>query len=204
MESSIFNKPILDQMYEFRMEDFEQEIYKKNDEIREIEGKICELGDKFLEILKNALPNEEEYQKALELMREYELSFGSEMSFWSKQYYKLGMNDMYKLRRELKQGIKPFEDDNSTFLDYADADLMEYIQDKLDLKSEKYRKFSEMYEEIHQKYPRVIEVFEDSTPIVLTEEEMKAFMKLKEQDTILRDDEDRLCFKLGIKEILNL
>ena len=31
---SIFNKPILDQMYEFRMEDFEQEIYKKNDEIR--------------------------------------------------------------------------------------------------------------------------------------------------------------------------
>lgn len=201
---SIFNKPILDQMYEFRMEDFEQEIYKKNDEIREIEGKICELGDKFLEILKKALPNEEEYQKALELMREYELSFGSEMSFWSKQYYKLGMNDMYKLRRELKQGIKAFEDNNSTFLDYADADLMEYIQDKLDLKSEKYRKFSKMYEEIHQKYPRVIEVFEDSTPIVLTEEEMKAFMQLREQDTILRDDEDKLCFKLGIKEILNL
>ena len=65
---SIFNKPILDQMYEFRMEDFEQEIYRKNDEIREIEGKICELGDEFLEILKNALPNEEDYQKALELM----------------------------------------------------------------------------------------------------------------------------------------
>lgn len=200
---SIFNKPILDQMYEFRMEDFEQEIYRKNDEIREIEGKICELGDEFLEILKNALPNEEDYQKALELMREYELSFGSEMSFWSKQYYKLGMNDMYKLRRELKQGIKPFED-NATFLDYTDAELTEYIQEKLDFKSEKYKKFSKMYDEIYNKYPRVIKVFEDSTPIVLNEEEMKALMQLKEQDTLLRDDEDKLCFKLGIKEILNL
>lgn len=200
---SIFNKPILEQMYEFRMEDFEQEIYKKNDEIREIEGKICELGDKFLDILKTALPNEEDYQKALELMREYELSFGCEMSFWSKQYYKLGMNDMYKLRRELKQGIKAFED-NSTFLDYTDAELTEYIQEKLDFKSEKYKKFSKMYDEINEKYPRVIKVFEDSTPIVLNEEEMKALMQLKEQDTLLRDDEDKLCFKLGIKEMLNL
>ena len=88
----IFNKPILEQMYAFRMEDFEQSIYKKNDEIREIEGKICELGDQFLEILKKALPNEEEYQKAMDLLRDYELAFGSEMAFWSKQYYKPFLN----------------------------------------------------------------------------------------------------------------
>ena len=35
---NIFNEPILDQMYEFRMEDFEQAVYKKNDEIKKIEG----------------------------------------------------------------------------------------------------------------------------------------------------------------------
>ena len=76
------------------------------------------------------------------MLREFELSFGAEVAFWSKQYYKLGMNDMYKLRGELRKGVKAFEDTNSTFLDYTDADLTEYIQEKLDFKSEKYRKFS--------------------------------------------------------------
>lgn len=201
---NIFNKTILDQMYEFRMEDFEQGIYNKNEEIKKIEGEICEIGDKFLELLKRVIPNEEDYQKAFNMLRDFELSFGSEVSFWSKQYYKLGMNDMYKLRGELRKGVKAFEDTNSTFLDYTDADLSEYIQEKLDFKSEKYRKFSKMYDEINEKYPRVIEVFEDSKPIVLNEEEMKALMQLKEQDTLLRDDENKLCFKLGIKEILDL
>lgn len=38
----LFNKPILDQMYWFRKEDFEQYIYDKNKEIQEIEGKVCD------------------------------------------------------------------------------------------------------------------------------------------------------------------
>ena len=38
----LFNKPILDQMYEFRKEDFEQSIYDNNAEIKEIEnGEKC-------------------------------------------------------------------------------------------------------------------------------------------------------------------
>ncbi len=49
---NIFNEPILDQMYEFRMEDFEQAVYKKNDEIKKIEGNICDLGDKISELMK--------------------------------------------------------------------------------------------------------------------------------------------------------
>lgn len=202
--SNIFDKPILEQMFYFRKEDFEQEVYNKNKEVRDIEGKVCELGDKLLAIIKDKISDEKSYDEVFEILKEYELALGAEISFWSKQYYKLGMNDMYKLRGELRKGVKAFEDINSTFLDYTDADLTEYIQEKLDFKSDKYRKFSKMYDEINEKYPRVIKVFEDSTPIVLNEEEMKALMQLKEQDTLLRDDEDKLCFKLGIKEILDI
>ena len=40
----LFNKPILDQMYEFRKEDFEQTIYDNNAEIKEIESKVYEVS----------------------------------------------------------------------------------------------------------------------------------------------------------------
>ena len=45
----LFNKPILDQMYWFRKEDFEQYIYDKNKEIQEIEGKICDNAEELLQ-----------------------------------------------------------------------------------------------------------------------------------------------------------
>lgn len=199
---NIFNEPILDQMYEFRMEDFEQAVYKKNDEIKKIEGNICDLGDKISELMKKLIPNEEEYQKAFDLLREYELSFGNEISFWSKQYYKLGMSDMNKLKLELKKGVKAF-DGSSTFLDYTDAELDEYLQEKIDFNTETYKKYKQKVRMIAEKYPRVLEVHEDSTPIVLNQEEMIQLMELKELDTQVRAEEVKVFFKAGINEILN-
>ena len=45
---NIFNKPILEQLFEFRKEEFEQTIYDKQDEIKEIEGEVCDIGDEFM------------------------------------------------------------------------------------------------------------------------------------------------------------
>jgi len=39
----LFNKPILDQMYELRKEEFEQTMYNKSSKIKEIESKIGKL-----------------------------------------------------------------------------------------------------------------------------------------------------------------
>ena len=56
---------------------------------------------------------------------------------------------------------------------------------------------------IAEKYPRVLKVHEDSTPIVLTEEEMVQLMELKELDARVRAEEVKVYFKMGINEILN-
>lgn len=199
---NFFNKPILDQLYEFRKEDFEQAVYDEQNEIREIEGAICDVGDEFSSFLKKVIPNNEDYQQAFNFIRKYELAFGKEIEFWSRTYYKLGINDMNKLKGELKGNNKVIMK-GKTFLDYTDAELSEYLQNHIDFNSELYQRYKAKCRELEEKYPRALKVFEDSEPIVLNEEEMKHLMELKEIDMEMRSDETKLCFKLGINEILN-
>ena len=52
----LFYKPILDQMYESRKEDFEQTVYDNNSKIKEIEFKVCELSENFINFLKDIIP----------------------------------------------------------------------------------------------------------------------------------------------------
>lgn len=198
----IFDKPILDQLFEFRKEEFEQAIYDKRDEIKEIEGEVCDIGDEFMAFLKKVIPNDKDYKKAFDFIRKYELSFGKEIEFWARNYYKLGINDMNKLKYELKGDNKNITK-GKTFLDYTDAELDEYIQTKIDFNSEAYQKYKAKCRELELNYPRVLEVFENSTPIVLNEEEMKKLMEIKELDMAVRSEEVKVCFKAGMNEILN-
>lgn len=198
---NIFDMPILEQMYSFRKEDIEQTIYDNNKEIREIEDKVCEASERISDFVKRLTSNEEELKKIGDLMRQYELNFGDEVYFWSKAYYKLGLNDMYKLKCELKSGISINKGD--TFLDYTDAELDEYIQRKINFNSETYKEYKAKCRELEEKYPRVLEVFENSTPIVLNEEEMIKLMEIKELDARVRAEEVKVCFKAGINEVLN-
>lgn len=61
----LFNKPILDQMYDFRKDDFEQTIYDTNTEIKEIEDKVCDLSEDFRNFLKKVITNPKDYEIAL-------------------------------------------------------------------------------------------------------------------------------------------
>jgi len=199
---NIFDKPILEQLFEYRKEDYEQAVYNKDNEIKKIEENTCDIGDEFSNFLKKILPSEKEYKRTLEFMRKYELSFGKEIDFWSREYYKLGINDMNKLKTELK-GKNNDITKGETFLDYTGAELNEYIQKHINFNSEIYQKYKAKCRELEEKYPRALKVFEDSIPIILNEEEMKHLMELKEIDMEMRADETKLCFKLGINEILN-
>ena len=109
---------------------------------------------------------------------------------------------MNKLKLELKKGVKAF-DGSSTFLDYTDAELDEYLQKKIDFNTETYKKYKQKVRMIAEKYPRVLQVHEDSTPIVLNQEEMIQLMELKELDARVRAEEVKVYFKMGINEILN-
>lgn len=199
---NIFEMPILEQMYYFRREDIEQTIYEKESEIRNIEDKIFKYNAKLIEVLEEVIPNKKDFEKIKEMIQNYDLKFSEEVDFWSKAYYKLGMNDMFKLKCELKNE-NPEIKKEKTFLDYVDGELEEYMQEKLLYKTENYQAYKDKLKVIAEKYPRVLKVHEDSTPIVLNEEEMIQLMELKELDAKVRAEEVKAYFKMGIKEVLN-
>lgn len=199
---NIFDMPILEQMFYFRKEDIEQTIFEKESEIRDIEDKVYEYNEKLIAVLKEVIPNKEDFEKVEKMIQDYDLEFSGEVDFWSKAYYKLGMNDMYKLKCELKNENSDIKK-GKTFLDYIDGELDEYMQENLIYKTKNYQAYKDKLKIIAEKYPRVLKVHEDSTPIVLTKEEMVQLMELKELDARVRAEEVKVYFKMGINEILN-
>ena len=109
---------------------------------------------------------------------------------------------MYKLKCELKNENSDIKK-GKTFLDYIDGELDEYMQESLIYKTKNYQAYKDKLKVIAEKYPRVLKVHEDSTPIVLTEEEMIQLIELKELDARVRAEEVKVYFKMGINEILN-
>ena len=199
---NIFDMPILEQMFYFRKEDIDQTIYEKESKIRDIEDKVYEYNEKLIAVLKEVIPNKKDFEKVEEMIQNYDLEFSGEVDFWSKAYYKLGMNDMYKLKCELKNENSDIKK-GKTFLDYIDGELDEYMQENLIYKTKNYQAYKDKLKIIAEKYPRVLKVHEDSTPIVLTKEEMVQLMELKELDARVRAEEVKVYFKMGINEILN-
>ena len=199
---NIFDMPILEQMFYFRKEDIEQTIFEKESEIRDIEDKVYEYNEKLIAVLKEVIPNKEDFEKVEKMIQDYDLEFSGEVDFWSKAYYKLGMNDMYKLKCELKNENSDIKK-GKTFLDYIDGELDEYMQENLIYKTKNYQAYKDKLKIIAEKYPRVLKVHEDSTPIVLTKEEMVKLKELKELDARVRAEEVKTFFKAGINEILN-
>lgn len=199
---NIFDMPILEQMFYFRKEDIDQTIYEKESEIRDIEDKVYEYNEKLIAVLKEVIPNKKDLEKVEEMIQNYDFEFSGEVDFWSKAYYKLGMNDMYKLKCELKNENSDIKK-GKRFLDYIDGELDEYMQENLIYKTKSYQSYKDKLKVIAEKYPRVLKVHEDSTPIVLTEEEMVQLMELKKLDARVRAEEVKVYFKMGINEILN-
>lgn len=201
----LFNKPILDQMYEFRKEDFEQAVYDNNPELKEIETTLYDVAEDFNVFLKKVIPNQEDYDKAIRMFTDYDLLYSNEIVFWSKTYFKLGMIDKDKIRNEFfanKMEIK----DNDTFLNYEANNFSDWLEEqkrKYTFETKEYKELQKKYNEISEKYPNAIEVFEDLKPINLNKEEMKALVKLRKIDIDMGYMEKDLCFKLGMKEVLN-
>lgn len=201
----LFNEPILDQMYEFRKEDFEQFIYNNNDKIREGELHICEISETFVNYLEKVISNKKEFLKIKKMFEKYELDYERQVDLWNSAYFKLGIKDREKIRNEFFTN-KIEKKDDDTFINYEGNELSEWIEEqkrKYTFGTREYKELQRKYNAISEKYPNVIEVFEDLKPIVLTEEEMKALVELREIDIHMGCMEKNLCFKLGIKEVLN-
>ena len=65
----IFNKPVLDQLYSFRKEEFEQNLYNEDEQIKKLELEITDLSEGFVNHLKAIITDENELKKVLKLFR---------------------------------------------------------------------------------------------------------------------------------------
>ncbi len=201
----IFNKTILDQLYAFRKEEFEKTVYEENNELKEIELKMSELSENFINHLKKVIPNENDLDEALKQFRNYELECSSETDFWGLIYFKLGVSDGNKLANELsfnKDKIK----ENGTFLNFESNNFSEWLEEqkrKYVFENSSYKELLNRYRKISEKYPNATEVFEDFKPLALNKEETEALIELRIIDLGMADMEKDLCFKLGVKEVLN-
>ncbi len=200
----LFNKPILDQMYEFRKEDFEQSIYDNNAKIKEIENKVYDVSEEFNNFLKKVIPNPKDYHVALEMFRNYELTYSDEIEFWNRTYFKLGMTDREKIRNEFFNN--KLEKKEDTYLNNEANDISEWVEEqkrKYTFGTKEYIELQKKYNQISKKYPNAIKVFEDLEPIILNKKEMKALVELRKIDISMGHMEKKLCFKLGMKEVIN-
>lgn len=203
----LFKLPILDQMYEFRKEDFEQNIYENNQEIREIENRHCELADDLIQLIKQIVKDDNKSDIIIKKFEKFELDSLDMHEFWNKTYFKLGMIERDEIKKEfMKQELKNAEKNTDTFLNFPLNCLSEYIESqkkKYTLETAEYKELMKKYREISTKYPNVISVFEDLEPIVLSKDEIKALIELREIDITIGSMEKDLCFKLGMKEVIN-
>ena len=125
--------------------------------------------------------------------------------FWGLIYFKLGVSDGNKLANELsfnKDKIK----ENGTFLNFESNNFSEWLEEqkrKYVFENSSYKELLNRYRKISEKYPNATEVFEDFKPLALNKEETEALIELRIIDLGMADMEKDLCFKLGVKEVLN-
>ena len=200
----IFNKSILEQLYAFKKDDFEQDVYN-NSEVKELELKMTELSENFVSYLKKVISNEDELNEVLKLFRNYESELSKETDFWGFIYFKLGVNDGIKLVNELSS-VKENLKDNDTFFNYSNNVFSEWLEEqkrKYSFKTIEYKELQKKYRIISEKYPNSTEVFENFKPIELNKKEISALIELRKIDVEMGDIEKNLCFKLGMKEAIS-
>lgn len=134
-----------------------------------------------------------------------------EMSFWNKQYYKLGFLDKLFLKKEIEETKTRFFknkennkiQENSFFYRYIDS-IMQFLEDNrynIWQKRKDYKQIKDKMREIKNKYANVRLFIEDRVVIAnLTKEELKAVLEYINLDDEIERIEKIETFKLGLRE----
>ena len=208
--NEIFENQILNEIYETRgdgLEYFYIRMYGEPKEIIETKQAKKELEDLMKELIQN-----EEKQKELWIkLDKFEDCMSGEMSFWDRQYYKLGFLDKLFLKREIEETKTRFFknkennkiQENSFFYRYTDS-IMQFLEDNrynIWQKRKDYKQIKDKMREIKNKYPNVRLFIEDRVVTAnLTKEELKAVLEYINLDDEIERIEKIETFKLGLRE----
>lgn len=96
----LFNRSILDQLYDSICDDFEMLLIKKKNQ----DGKFTnsmKVEEELTNLIKSIIIDEEKVDTILDKLNEFELAIGSEIDTFCRHYYKLGIVDSKKILMEI-------------------------------------------------------------------------------------------------------
>ena len=201
--NELFENQILNEIYETRGDGLECiyiRMYGEPEEIKETKQAKEELENLMKELVKD-----EEKQKELWLkLDRFEGCMSGEMSFWDRQYYKLGFLDRIYLKKEIADNNKNIVNNNVD--DLKDTFIyknMHFIKEMLGASiwnRKDYKEIVHKMSKIKEKYPNVMDLLERNKIVELTKKEVKALREYLNLADDMQDIELVETFKLGLKD----
>ena len=96
----LFNRPILDQLYDSISDDFETMLLKK----KNLDGKFTEslkVEEELINLIKKVVKDEKKLDPIIAKLNKFELAIGNETDLLCKHYYKLVIVDSKKILMEI-------------------------------------------------------------------------------------------------------
>lgn len=204
--SILKDESIFKEYYDLRKEVHDQEAFENNKELHNIEENVAKCEDNILDFCKKYIKDENDLEELNKKFSKYELAFAKEIETWCENHFEWGLETMAKAKKEIKfaNDDKIFDNNNEDiFFDFTTSDFEDYVEKNKDLTSEQYKKLRKKYKEIINRYPKLLTIMEDLEPVSLNDEEINALVELRKIDIDMGYLEEKLCFKLGMQEILN-
>jgi len=191
MEDVLENK-ILQELYETRKTKFETNFVKKMGSIKEIQASQ-KMEENLNNILKRTIKNADELEKVLDSFEDFKMAEIEELGFWNEQFYRLGFMDAIKLKSEL-------QNTKSKFIEEFLEQYIEEMRYNYWYKISDYKKLLEEISNIKNKYPNVLNFFENDEICELSIDELNAIHKIIGLNKHIEELEKIELFKCGIKE----
>ena len=198
----LIENPILDEIWENQRGEFEDYSLKKDKKKRQF-NKNSQFAEEIKEFTEKYIPEEkkEEYN---EKWKQYTKKEMDELDYWTKKFFKLGIINGIKLKKEVKEENSK----QNGFFDYEYSCFDEYIEtkriDKLRENNE-YNQLRKKENELKNKYPKLISFIEEKEPINnITEEEQKILLEVIENKEKMFNMEKKEIYLMGMKEMINI
>ncbi len=189
---------IIEELFNARCDDFEENIMKKEKECNKDLDVITKTFEEILQIVPENT-NKIISQK-LEYIYKNLLKYST---FWNKKYYKLGINDGIKLKKELKTDVRERKEKEEHFFFDYEADFNDFIENfktTVLYKNKEYDRARKGISRILEDYPRVRDFYEDDKLYKLDNDELNAILEIIKLEDIQNAIEVRGAFYLGISQ----
>lgn len=201
--SEIFENQILNELYETRGDGLEClyiRMYGEPKEIKEVKKSKKELED----LIRKYVQDEEKQKELWLKLDRYEGYMSGEMSFWDRQYYKLGFLDKIFLKKEITDNCNNItnndtEDLRDSFI-YKNMHIIKEMLGAIIWNRKDYKEIAHKMSKIKEEYPNVKELLEKSKIVELTKKEVKALKEYLKLADDMQDIELVETFKLGLKD----